>query len=135
MQKKAKANIQRALSVLGAICRHLNFSDTDVTMEDHDEEGETPPLTYTNLTSVLEEIFKVYLNKDDTQTKCAALRGLSGVFIARPREMLRMDQAGLVSEVMDAEAPSKLQLESLLCWRDILLVRNHLFIRWVSSIV
>lgn len=92
---------------------------------DHDEdEANVPPdsLTFSNIASVFENIFTVFLSKNDTQTKCAALRGLCGVFISHPREMLRMDESGLITRVMAPGAASSLQLESLVCWRDILLV-------------
>lgn len=83
-------------------------------------------LTWSNLTALCERMFTIYLEKNDTQTKCAALRALSGVFIAHPRELLRLDQSGLITRVMSRNSPSDVQIESLRCWRDILLVSQFL---------
>lgn len=117
--------MQRALSVLGAICRYHESSSADTTKHDHeDDEDVVSPdgLTFPNMASVFEDLFTDFLSKNDTQTKCAALRGLCGVFISQPREMLRMDQSGLITQVMAPDAALSLQLESLICWREILLV-------------
>lgn len=113
--------------MLGAVCRyHESFADDKELGIDSPKALDVAPdhLTFKNLTSVFEKLFTVFLSKNDAQTKCAALRGLCGVFISRPREMLRMDQTGLITEVMDPDAPTSLQLEALVCWRDILLVRS-----------
>lgn len=93
-------------------------------MDEELEDVAPEELSFATLTSVFEKVFTVYLSKDDAQTKCAALRGLCGVFISRPREMLRMDQSGLITQVMAPDASLSLQLESLICWRDILLVSS-----------
>lgn len=123
--------MQRALSVLGAICRFhetLNEDDALGSTEAGDEEAlPVEDLCFANLTSVFENLFTMFLSKNETQIRCAALRGLCGVFISRPREMLRMDQTGMISQVMSPSAPPALQLESLICWRDMLLVSCRLF--------
>jgi hypothetical protein len=93
-----------------------------VNTEGEAESIRAEDLTFSNLTAVFEKLFTTFLSKNETQIKCAALRGLCGVFISRPREMLRMDQTGLISQVMATNSPVNLQLESLICWRDILLV-------------
>jgi len=127
MTNKAKANVQRALSVLGAICRYDESITGDQVLQKQDDAwAEVPPseLDFASLASVFERLFTDYLSKNDTQTKCAALRGLCGIFISNPREMLQMDQSGLISQVMAADAPMSLQLESLACWRDILLTEE-----------
>ena len=110
---------------MGAICRY----DESITGDKEQRKLEksldsVPPseLDFASLASVFESLFMDYLSKNDTQTKCAALRGLCGIFISHPREMLRMDQSGIISQVMATDAPMSLQLESLTCWRDILLV-------------
>ena len=126
---KAKANVQRALSVLGSVCRHHETStyNESIDSDDDEEDGSMHrELTYSNLTSVFEELFLVFMSKNESQIKCAALRGLCGVFIARPREILRLDQTGLISDVMASDSPLNVQLESLVCWRDILLVSMHI---------
>lgn len=109
--------------MLGSICRYHETS-SGVTDEDSDddENDASEELTWSNLTALCERLFTDFLAKSDPQTKCAALRGLCGVFIAHPREMLRMNESGLISEVMSPDSPPSVQLESLICWRDILLV-------------
>ena len=93
--------------------------------EDDEEDEETlKHLSWSNLTAFCERMFTTYLDKNDVKTKCAALRALTGIFIARPREMLRMDQSGLITNVMSPDAPSSVQIESLRCWRDILLTEE-----------
>jgi len=129
MKDKAKNNIQRALSVLGAICRYHEAGEEDLELGHDDEDDESndiaaDELTFANLTATFEKLFTAFLSKNEEHIKCAALRGLCGVFIAQPREMLRMDQSGLVNQVMAPESPLCLQLESLICWRDILLTEE-----------
>jgi hypothetical protein len=131
LQNKPNANIQRALSVLGAVCRFHDELAGDEELGSIEEGSEAPTsdaLTFSNLTSIFENLFSTFLSKSETQIKCAALRGLCGVFISRPREMLRMDETGLISQVMAPSSPLSLQLESLICWRDILLVSC-----WIAS--
>lgn len=127
MTNKAKANVQRALSVLGAICRYDESITRGLVLSKPDDVLDDIPsseLDFAILASVFERLFSDYLSKTDAQTKCAALRGLCGIFISHPREMLRMDQSGLISQVMAADAPISLQLEALTCWRDILLTEE-----------
>ena len=81
-------------------------------------------ITWENLTVQSKHMFMKFLAKDDPQTKCVALRAMCGVFMAHPRELLRLNQSGMISEVMAPESPPTLQLEALLCWREILLVSS-----------
>jgi hypothetical protein len=92
-------------------------------------------ITWENLPSQCQHIFLKYLKKNDPQTKCSALRGLSGVFLACPRQMLEMNNSGLIRDVMSASAHHTLQMESLKCWRDILLVRFQTLSVWEWSLV
>jgi len=120
---KAKANIQRALGVLGSICRYSSGKDLlEAMIEDDHERGNE--LSWSNLTAICEDTFITFLEKNDPQTQCAALRALSGVFISHPRELLRMDQDGLTTRVMSSKASPSLQIESLRCWRDIILTEE-----------
>ena len=114
--------MQRALSVLGAICRYHESPLAEKEIDNVEDDVPPDDLTFLNLSLVFEDLFSDFLSKNDTQTKCAALHGLCGVFISHPREMLRMDQSGLITQVMAPDAALSLQLESLVCWRDILLV-------------
>jgi cohesin loading factor subunit SCC2 len=120
---KVKANVHRSISVLGSICQYHQTALQDVDTDEDDGESFMKPITWENLTFQCRGIFMKYLAKNDNQTKCVALRAMCGVFIAHPRELLRMNQSGMISEVMALESPPSLQLEALLCWREILLVR------------
>jgi cohesin loading factor subunit SCC2 len=116
---KIKANVHRALSVLGSICR---YHETALLLEE-DSLSTNIVLTWENLTGHCKHLFSLYLeSKLDASTKCAALRALCGVFIAHPRILLEMNQMGIIGKVMASTAPLSLQLESLICWREILLV-------------
>jgi cohesin loading factor subunit SCC2 len=126
-QIKARTNIQRALTVLGAICRHHETPFEDVESDEEGEDGVPAgplQLTWTNLPALCERLFTKFLEKRHVETKCSALRALSGMFVAHPRELFAMDQSGLITQVMSAEAHPSLQLESLQCWRDILLAEE-----------
>ncbi|CAJ1949314.1 unnamed protein product [Cylindrotheca closterium] len=131
--RKARANIQRALSVLGSVCRYhevaLKDDEMDVdNAEDENDESETQvaakPLTWENTTIQCRKLFEVYMKKDHVQTKCVALRAMCGIFMAHPRELFRMNQEGLIGEVMSEASPASIQLEALRCWREILLAEE-----------
>eukprot|EP00934_Nitzschia_sp_Nitz4_P001911 Nitzschia sp. Nitz4//scaffold222_size33694//5413//10644//NITZ4_007861-RA/size33694-augustus-gene-0.23-mRNA-1//-1//CDS//3329542588//1911//frame0 len=121
LSAKVKSNVHRALSILGAICRFHEGSSENI---DQDEEISADSLTFDNIAGASKALFLLYLEQNSEGTKCAALRGLCGVFIANPREMLHMDQDGLIDEVMSEESSPVLQLESLSCWRDMLLTEE-----------
>lgn len=117
--------MQRALTILGGICRYHDTKVEYMASYDSDGHGEAEEfeITWENLPSQCQHMFLKYLKKNDPQTKCSALRALSGVFLACPRQMLEMNNSGLIRDVMSANAHPTLQMESLRCWRDILLVR------------
>jgi cohesin loading factor subunit SCC2 len=124
-KKKARENVKRALSVMGAICQFCQSS----TFPDNDddeliEEMSPENVTLINVAPLCEKLFGVFLLKSDTQVKCVALRGLTGIFTAHPREMLRMDQSGMIESVMSKQSPHELQQMALRCWRDILLAEE-----------
>eukprot|EP00980_Cylindrotheca_fusiformis_P014094 scaffold3702_cov126-Cylindrotheca_fusiformis.AAC.6 len=124
---RIKANVQRSMSVLGSICQHheIALKEDDEMDEDKDIDGPAMrQITWENLTSLCKEMFMIYLDKDDNQTQCVALRAMCGVFIAHPRELLRMNQVGMISKVMSTESPPSLQIEALQCWREILLAEE-----------
>jgi hypothetical protein len=117
--------VKRALSVLGSICRYHEASEDEEEDLDSEEEEENPTpveLTSSNIIALCKRTFLECMEMDDPQTKCAALEGLCGVFIARPREMLYMDELGLITRVMEPSMHPSVQLAALRCWRDILLV-------------
>jgi len=117
-----KSNVHRALSALGSICR-FHDKEADDDPENTDEIFaliEQQSLTWENVPTASYALFDIYIRKDDTQTKCKALRAMAGIFLARPRIMLAVEQHGLIEDVMSNTAPVELQLEALQCWREIL---------------
>lgn len=116
--------------MLGAVCRYHAVPFADVDINDLDEYGadgsdhkkHLPALDWWNLPALCERVFVKYLEKDHVLTKSTALRALGGLFVAHPRQLFAMDQAGLIADVMSKDAHRDLQLESLRCWQDILLV-------------
>ena len=123
-KRKAKNHVSRALSVLGAICQYCDSSSFDSADMLNDEEDNIQHLSLVTIAPVCEEIFMKFYTKDDVMTKVAAIQALSGVFMAHPREMLNLENSGLITEVMAATSPEAVQRESLRCWRDILLAEE-----------
>jgi len=133
-------NLQRALSVLGATCQYhdnrFEGQDSQRHLDDANWALITPPndLTWDNVSDCCFRLFYFYLTTktNDASTQCAALRALTGVFMARPRMMLAVERSGLLHKIM-SDNPLKdqtdqhralLQLEALKCWRDILLAEE-----------
>jgi len=128
---KIRDHVKRALSVLGSICRYHEVGHEDEEEEDDDdpdEEDEENPapveLTWSNIITRCKSLFLEFMEMNDPQTKCAALEGLCGVFIARPRQMLYMDESGLITKVMEPSMDISVQLAALRCWREILLTEE-----------
>ena len=130
MKKAMRDNIRRALSVLGSICRYYKCRDG---FDNHnlDPNGfsvitDVKQLQFSSnvLSSACFALFKEYLEKEDEQTKCLALRAMNGIFISRPRVVLAAEQLGIISSVISETAPPSVQIESLRCWRDILLAEE-----------
>ena len=127
MKSRAKTNVKRGLGVMGSICQYFESSSFD-SMETEDVEvkdEKDAELTLDNFPPLCEKLFMKFFKKDDVGIQCAALRALSGIFMAHPREMLRMDQTGLIEYVMGPTAPTAVQLESLRRWREILLAEEE----------
>lgn len=93
-------------------------------MEDVDD-VDAKELTASTVVYACYSLFVYYLQQDDVDTKCSALRALSGVFMARPRVMLMNEQDGTIEEIMSSDSSTALQLESLRCWKEILLVSTR----------
>ncbi|KAL7534879.1 hypothetical protein ACHAXR_010105 [Thalassiosira sp. AJA248-18] len=130
MKKSIRDNIRRALSALGSICRFYECHD-GVDNHNLDPNGftvmtDTKQLKFSGnvLSSACFALFKEYLEKEDEQTKCLALRAMNGVFISRPRVVLAAEQLGITTAVISETAPPSVQIESLRCWRDILLAEE-----------
>jgi len=79
-------------------------------------------LSTTSVMYACYSLFVYYLQQDDVDTKCAALRALSSVFMSRPRVMLLLEQDGTIEDIMSTDSAISLQIESLQCWKEILLV-------------
>jgi hypothetical protein len=90
-------------------------------------------LAWSNILLACYRLFSSFLRKDDSPTKCTALRALGGIFVSQPRLMLQLDREGLIEELMSEEAGVALQLESLKCWCNILEV-NVVFLLFSLTI-
>ncbi|KAG7341962.1 sister chromatid cohesion C-terminus-domain containing protein [Nitzschia inconspicua] len=119
LTSKAKRNIHRALGVMGSICRFFESSSFDSA------EAADKDLSLENVAPLCEKMFMNFFEKNDEEITRAALRGMVGIFHAHPKEMLRMEQNGLIARVMSCSSPEPVQLESLHCWRDILLAEEE----------
>ena len=131
MKKSVRDNVRRALAALGSICR---FYECEGEVDDHNldpsvfsVETDITKLKLANnvLSNAAFALFLEYLNKEDASTKCLALRAMNGVFISRPRVVLVAEQLGIITSVIGKDAPPSVQVESLRCWRDILLCEEE----------
>jgi cohesin loading factor subunit SCC2 len=127
LKDKERNNIHRALSVLGFICRHHHGKSQAIINGDVQDfvEVSSADLNWENLPSSCYIIFKLYLSKRDTNTRCKALRAIAGIFSSYPRIMLAFEQEGTLYEVMSSDAQPELQLEALQCWREILITEEQ----------
>lgn len=117
--------MHRSLTVLGVICEYRTTALTTSTWKDDvefEEVGAIPEsdLTWDTFTLACYSLFKSYLLKRDSATKCRALAALKGIFVAYPQLLLQLDHVGLFDEIMADGAGEPLQLEALECWRNIL---------------
>jgi cohesin loading factor subunit SCC2 len=127
--EKIRSNTHRALTVLGLICQeHPDSLDSSTWGDEVESQDEdilpASELTWSTLTLACYRIFSKFLQKRDYATKCAALRALGGIFVAQPRLMLKLEQIGLIADVMSDESHASVQLEALQCWRNILLAEE-----------
>ena len=121
-----KSSVHRALTVLGVICEHRESSvDLALWKGDVGDEVEAflvseGDLTWENFTMSCYSLFRSYLSKRDSPTKCRAVASLKGIFVSHPHFLLKLDHVGLFDEIMSDSAGELLQLEALECWRNIL---------------
>ena len=123
MKSKQKSYMQRAMAVLGSICR-FHESDEDDSSLDFDETlvvVELPKLTWANLPYSSYALLEEYIVKEDTTTRCHALRAMSGIFSSHPRIMYALQEQGSLQELMCEASHPLLQLETLKCFQGILL--------------
>lgn len=131
MKKSIRDNIRRALSALGSICRFHECQDGydshSLDLNSFSVITDVKQLKFSGnvLSSACFALFKEYLEQDDEPTKCLALRAMNGVFISRPRVVLAAEQFGIFTSVVSEQSPSSVQIESLRCWRDILLAEEN----------
>jgi len=96
--------MHRALSVLGAICRHFHMPVRLNSANPNDETIAADPtrctfldpssLNESNLFNACFACIMFYLKKNDAVTRSCALRALTGIFIARPRVILYVEEMG-----------------------------------------
>lgn len=126
--KKTQSNVQRALSVLGCLCKSHEVDNEDmVWLEETLEEEALMPkedVTWEHMIEACYKLFITYLAKSDVDTKCSALKALGGIFISRPRVLLTMQQAGTIGSIMSTDSEPELQLQALRCWQEILLAEE-----------
>ena len=118
-------NVHRALSCLGSICRFQDKDNTESTNNENDDNEFLSPinvegLDWNNLALSSFALFEEYLGKEDILTKTKALRAMAGIFIAHPRILLAVEQNGILDDVMSEKSHPQVQLETLICWREIL---------------
>jgi hypothetical protein len=112
----------------------MDLANKNDENDESEAQATTKPLTWDNTTIQCRKLFEVYMEKDHVQTKCVALRAMCGIFMAHPRELFRMNQEGLIGQVMSEASPASIQLEALVCWREILLVSTFSFCSLASKI-
>lgn len=103
LQVQIRDSVHRSLTILRYICRFYGHKfaalDWDSEIDNATEDAPLPPaesLTWDDAGIASYRIFSRYLMKADPMTKCKALEGLSGMFIAAPRLMLKLEQIGLI---------------------------------------
>ncbi|GKY98749.1 hypothetical protein MPSEU_000831200 [Mayamaea pseudoterrestris] len=119
--------VGRSLVVIGLICQYYGhrfaFVDWDDVMANAMSDFVLPPaktLTWDEAAMACFSIFSTYLQKADSSTKCKALSGYSGMFLAAPRLLLKLEEMKLITALMDAGAEISLQRETLRCLQKIL---------------
>ena len=116
---------------MGALCRNdvvkaeqsdawMADVEIEITIEHIPEE-----ITLAELIQSCYRVFSIYLLKEDCDTKCSALRALGGIFVARPRVLLAMEQSGSISELMSDTSLPEIQLQALRSWQEILLAEEN----------
>jgi cohesin loading factor subunit SCC2 len=131
MKKSIRDNMRRALSALGSICRYYEcqegYDSHSLDLNSFSVITDVKQLKFSGnvMSSACFALFKEYLEQEDEPTKCLALRAMNGVFISRPRVVLAAEQLGIFTSVVSDVSPSSVQIESLRCWRDILLAEEH----------
>lgn len=117
--------------MIGAFCRNHEVEDEDWDLDNVDDVG-GQQLSPSNVMNACFSVVVFYLQQDDVDTKCAALRALTGIFMSRPRVMMALEQDGTIEDIMSPSSATNLQLESLRCWKELLLV-SRLWHRYYPS--
>ena len=149
LEGKDLSVVQRALVVLGAVCRFRRGGTADnrdgldlLEARDADEDGDTSAvprsssagvsqakllpdeLCEANMRGACYYIFLTYLKMKPAAVATSALKGLGGQLIGAPRLMLAADRDGVVASAL-SHPSSLLRLEALLSWKQILEAEEH----------
>ena len=127
---KMKGNTHRALSVLGSVCRFYprlkEYYKNDDSLDPNLPFQQPSALSPQNLLTASYSILIFILSKfQDVESKCVALRAMTGILIAHPKALLSLQQTGFVDEVMSERSPQLLQIEALQCWKEVLLAEEE----------
>ena len=115
-------HIHRSLTVLGTICR-FDTTGGDLNALNNVDSFECvhpSQLSWENLQTSAFALFQTHMKTKDMTIKCHTLRAMRGIFSSRPRVMLQVEEEGLMKELMSEKSDPRLQLETLICWKDIL---------------
>ena len=128
LQKKVRSNVQRALSVLGSVCRNTTPSvGNGEWVERHlaglDEPDIPKAISWDVLIEASYGLFSAFLAKRDVETKCSALKALTGIFVSRPRILLLAERNGTIADLMVDTVHPEIKIQALRCWKEILVVR------------
>ena len=130
VDSKLKNNTHRALSVLGSVCRFYpelkEYYKDDQSLDPNLPFQHPSKLSPRNLLTASYSILIFILEKfQDLESKCAALRAMTGILIAHPKALLSLQQTGFIEEVMSDRSPELLQIEALQCWKEVLLAEEE----------
>jgi len=123
---KQRSNVQRAMSVLGSLCRYHDKEEITIVDNISDYLIVVDPirLSWVNLPYAAFALLHEYLLKVDTITKCTVLRAMAGIFFSHPRIMLSLEEKGTLKDLMSEKSPLNIQLEALKCWQEILVAEE-----------
>jgi hypothetical protein len=91
------------LVIVGFVCQFHGHTFTSVDWDEEMVNAKTdftlppaPTLTWDGAAIACFRIFSRYLLKSDAATRCKALVGYSGMFLAAPRLLLKLEQMKLI---------------------------------------
>ena len=122
---KTRNNIYRALTILGHVCRFREVAGI-TEIDDVVLIGIPAPIDIdeSNFAAACYNIFSIFLNIEDEETRCVSLHALGELFVSHPKLMLDFDSKGLMAKVLSKNSPRALQLEALASCTNILLAEE-----------